>query len=144
MIGSLMYLTARRPGIMFSVGLCGRFQANPKESHVKLVEGTLRYLKEIPDLCLWYPRGYTFDLVGYANADYVGFHVDRKSTFGAAHFLGSYLVSRGTNKYNLVALSKAEVDWTDDEEDEDTNKEVEVEGEKEHHSEEKKSENEEE
>ena len=35
MIGSLLYLTASRPDIMFSVGLCARFQSCPKESHLK-------------------------------------------------------------------------------------------------------------
>ena len=34
MIGSLLYLTASRPDIMFSVCMCARFQANPKESHI--------------------------------------------------------------------------------------------------------------
>jgi len=33
MIGSLLYLTARRPDIVFNVGLCARFQSNPKETH---------------------------------------------------------------------------------------------------------------
>jgi len=32
MIGSLLYLMASRPDIMFSVRLCARFQASPKES----------------------------------------------------------------------------------------------------------------
>ena len=31
MIGLLLYLTASRPDIMFSVCMCARFQANPKE-----------------------------------------------------------------------------------------------------------------
>ncbi|MDV2887789.1 hypothetical protein RYX45_21720, partial [Alkalihalophilus pseudofirmus] len=30
MVGSLLYLTASRPDIMFSVCLCARFQSNPK------------------------------------------------------------------------------------------------------------------
>ena len=34
MIGSLLYLTASRPDIMFSVCMCARFQANPKETHL--------------------------------------------------------------------------------------------------------------
>ena len=35
MIGSLLYLIASRPDIAFSVGVCARFQATPKESHLK-------------------------------------------------------------------------------------------------------------
>ena len=34
MIGSLLYLTRTRPDIMHAVGIVGRFQANPKESHL--------------------------------------------------------------------------------------------------------------
>jgi hypothetical protein len=33
MIGSLLYLTATRPDIQFSVCLCTRFQASPRTSH---------------------------------------------------------------------------------------------------------------
>ncbi|XP_070002352.1 secreted RxLR effector protein 161-like [Nicotiana tabacum] len=110
MIGSLLYLTASRPNILFSVGLCTRFQANLKESHLKAVKRILRYLKGTPDLCLGYPRGYNSDLVGY-NADCVGFHVDIKSTSRKAHFLGSCLVSGGTKKQNSVALSTAETKY---------------------------------
>ena len=35
MIGSLLYVTASRPDVMFSVCLCARFQASPRESHLK-------------------------------------------------------------------------------------------------------------
>ncbi|GAA0167278.1 transmembrane signal receptor [Lithospermum erythrorhizon] len=38
MIGSLLYLTASRPDISHSVGVCARFQADPKESHLNLVK----------------------------------------------------------------------------------------------------------
>ncbi|XP_070017224.1 secreted RxLR effector protein 161-like [Nicotiana sylvestris] len=96
MIGSLLYLTASRPDIVFSVGLCARFQANPKESHLTAVKRILRYLKGTTDLYLWYPKGSNFDLVGYA--DYAGFLVDRKSTSGMAYFRGSCLVSWATKK----------------------------------------------
>ncbi|KAI3784099.1 hypothetical protein L1987_43191 [Smallanthus sonchifolius] len=40
MIGSLMYLTASRPDIMFAVCLCARFQANPKLSHLSAIQTT--------------------------------------------------------------------------------------------------------
>ncbi|XP_075097953.1 secreted RxLR effector protein 161-like [Nicotiana tabacum] len=111
MIGSMLYLTTRRLDIVFSMGLCARFQANPKESHLKAVKRILRYLKETPDLCLWYRRGYNFDLVGYADADDAGFHVDRKNTSGTIHFLGYCMVSWGTNKKNSVALSTTETKY---------------------------------
>ncbi len=38
MIGSLLYLTASRPNIMFSVCLCAQFQSCPKESHLIAVK----------------------------------------------------------------------------------------------------------
>ena len=43
MIGSLMYLTSLRPDISFNMGLCSRFQSNPKESHLMVVKKMLRY-----------------------------------------------------------------------------------------------------
>ena len=47
MIGSLLYLTASRPDIMFSVCLCARFQASPKESHLYDVKQIIRMLKAL-------------------------------------------------------------------------------------------------
>jgi len=111
MIGSLLYLTASRPDIVFNVGLCARFQSKPDETHLKVVKRILRYLKHTPGLALWYPKGRNFDLVGYADADYVGFLVDRKSTSGMAHFLGPCLVSRTTKKQHSVTMSTAEAEY---------------------------------
>ncbi|XP_075083389.1 secreted RxLR effector protein 161-like [Nicotiana tabacum] len=110
-IGSILYLTAIRPDIVFSVGLCARFQSSPKESHLKTAKKILRYLKGTQDLVLYYPSGDNFDLIGYANADYAGYQVDRKSTSGMAHFLGSCLISWGTRKQNFVALSTVEAEY---------------------------------
>ncbi|GJZ95167.1 retrovirus-related pol polyprotein from transposon TNT 1-94 [Tanacetum coccineum] len=45
MIGSLMYLTASRLDIMFSVCACARFQVTPKTSHLHAVKRIFRYLK---------------------------------------------------------------------------------------------------
>ncbi|XP_070015305.1 secreted RxLR effector protein 161-like [Nicotiana sylvestris] len=111
MIGSFLYLTASRPDIIFSVGLCARFQENPKESHLTVVKIILRYLKGTTDLCLWYPKSSNFNLVGYADVDFVGFLVYRKSTSGMTHFLGSCLVSWSTKKQNSVALSTAKAEY---------------------------------
>ena len=56
MIGSLLYLTASRPDIMFNVCMCARFQADPKESHLTAVKRIFRYLNGTKDLGLWYPK----------------------------------------------------------------------------------------
>ena len=53
MIDSLLYLTASRPDIMFSLCMCARFQANPKEAHLVTVKRILRYLKQTPNIGLW-------------------------------------------------------------------------------------------
>ena len=80
MIGSLLYLTASRPDIAFSVGLCARFQSNPKETHHKAVKRILRYLKGTDDLSLFYLKSDVYDLKGYSDADYAGDLVNRKRT----------------------------------------------------------------
>ncbi|XP_070036346.1 secreted RxLR effector protein 161-like [Nicotiana tomentosiformis] len=113
MIGSLLYLTASIPDIIFSVGLRVIFQANPKESHLTAVKRILRYLKGTIDLCLWYAKDSNFNLVGYVDADFAGFLVDRKRTSGMAHFLSSCLMSWATKKQNSVALSTAEAEYVD-------------------------------
>ena len=65
---------------MFSVCMCARFQASPRESHLKATKRILRYLKHTPNVGLWYPKGAKFELVGYFDSDYAGCKVERKST----------------------------------------------------------------
>jgi hypothetical protein len=93
MIGSLLYLCTSRLDIMLSVCMCARFQANPKEVHLRVVKRIMRYLVYSPKFGLWYPKGSTFDLIGNSDADYVGCKIDRKSTSGTCQFLGRSLVS---------------------------------------------------
>ncbi|GJT13759.1 putative ribonuclease H-like domain-containing protein [Tanacetum coccineum] len=69
MIGSLMYLTSSKPGIMFAVCACARYQVNPKVSHLHAVKKIFRYLKGQLKLGLWYPKDSSFDLVAYTDSD---------------------------------------------------------------------------
>jgi hypothetical protein len=57
MIGSLLYVTASRPDVMFSVCMCARFQVSPRESQLKATKRISRYLKHTQDVGLWYPKG---------------------------------------------------------------------------------------
>ncbi|GKA21471.1 hypothetical protein Tco_0701460 [Tanacetum coccineum] len=80
MIGSLLYLTASRPDIMFNVCLCARFQEAPKTSYLEAVKRVFRYIKGTTHLGLWYPKGTGIETVVYADSNHVGDYVDRKST----------------------------------------------------------------
>jgi hypothetical protein len=110
-IGSLLYLTTSRPDIMFSVCMCARFQANPKEQHLIAVKRILRYLKHTPSIGLWYLKGARFQLVGYSELNYAGYKIDRKSISRGCHLLGRSLVSWSSKKQNSVALSTAEAEY---------------------------------
>ncbi|XP_031091010.1 secreted RxLR effector protein 161-like [Ipomoea triloba] len=109
-IGSLLYLTASRPDISFA-GVCARFQANLKESHLSAAKKILRYLKGMQSIGLWYPRNGSFDLVEYSDADFAGCKIDRKSTSGTCQFLGGRLVSWFSKKQNSIATSTAEGEY---------------------------------
>ncbi|GKB71263.1 retrotransposon protein, putative, ty1-copia subclass [Tanacetum coccineum] len=85
MIGSLMYLTASRPDIMFAVCACARFQVTPKTSHLHAVKRIFRYLKGQPKLGLWYPRDSPFELEAFYDSDYAGASLDKKSTTGGVN-----------------------------------------------------------
>ncbi|GKD52367.1 retrovirus-related pol polyprotein from transposon TNT 1-94, partial [Tanacetum coccineum] len=45
-VGSLMYLTASRPDLLFDVYMCARYQAKPIEKYLTVVKRVFRYLKE--------------------------------------------------------------------------------------------------
>jgi len=95
---------------MFSVCLCAKFQAKPKESHYVAAKRILKYLKGTTEVCLWYPSEATLNLVGYSDSDFAGCKVDRKSTSGTCHLLGSNLISWHSKKQACVALSTAEAE----------------------------------
>ena len=110
-IGSLLYVTVSRPNVMFSVYMCRRFQASPRESHLKATKRILRYLKHIQNVGLWYPKGARFELIGYSDSDYAGCKVERKSTSDICQLLGRSLVSWSSKKQNSVALSTTEAEY---------------------------------
>ena len=111
LIDSLLYLTTSRPDIMFAICLCARYQANPKESHFKAAKKILKYLKGTTNVGLWYPSHSSIHLISYSDSDFAGYKLDRKSTGGTCHLLGSSLISRHSKKQSCVALSTAEVEY---------------------------------
>jgi hypothetical protein len=82
MTGSLLYLTATRSDIQFSICLCAHFQVSPRTLHRQAVKHIFRYLHHTPNFGLWYSTSSCLALHGFPEADFVGCQLDRKSTSG--------------------------------------------------------------
>ncbi|GJX28127.1 retrovirus-related pol polyprotein from transposon TNT 1-94, partial [Tanacetum coccineum] len=97
MVGSLMYL-ASRPGLVFVICMCARYQAKPIKKHLTMVKRVFRCLKGTINMGMWYLKDTGFNLTAFADADHAGCQDSRKSTSGSAQFLGEKLVSWSSRK----------------------------------------------
>ncbi|GJT79011.1 retrovirus-related pol polyprotein from transposon TNT 1-94 [Tanacetum coccineum] len=111
MIGSLLYLTASRPDIMFSAYLYARFQEAPKTSHLEAVKRIFRYIKSTTHLGLWYPKGTDIETVVYADSDHARDYVDQKCTSGICTFVGCCLTFWFSKKQTALAISTPEAEY---------------------------------
>jgi hypothetical protein len=103
MTGPLLYLTMIQTDIQFTVCLCARFQAFPRFSHLIVIQWIFMYLKYTLKFGIWYSASSSLDLVNFFDADFVGCGIDRKSTSGICHFLGSCLVCWSSRKRSSTA-----------------------------------------
>ncbi|GJT44206.1 retrovirus-related pol polyprotein from transposon TNT 1-94 [Tanacetum coccineum] len=111
MIGGLLYLTASRSDIMFSVCLCTRFHEAPETSHLEAVKRIFRYIKGTTHLGLWYPKGTGVETIIYTDSDHAGDYVDRKSTSGLCTFMRWCLTSWFSKKQITLAISTTEIEY---------------------------------
>ncbi|GKE86503.1 hypothetical protein Tco_1560245 [Tanacetum coccineum] len=70
MVGSLMYLTASRPDLVFDVCMCARYQSKPTKKHLDAVKRVFQYLQGTINMGLWYPKDTAMALTAYAYADH--------------------------------------------------------------------------
>ena len=110
-IGSLLYLTTSRPDISYSVEVCARYQANPKESQMTTLKRIIKYVKTIAEFGVWYNKDTNDVLTGYSDADWVGNANDRKSTSKGCFYMGINLISWISKKQNSISLSTAKVEY---------------------------------
>nr|GEZ57471.1 retrovirus-related Pol polyprotein from transposon TNT 1-94 [Tanacetum cinerariifolium] len=111
MVGSLMYLTASRPDLVFDVFMCARYQASPTKNYLEALKRVFQYLKGIINWGLWYPKDTAMALTAYADADHAGYQDTRRSTSGSAQFLGDKLVSWSSKKQKSIAISTIEAEY---------------------------------
>jgi hypothetical protein len=103
--------TASRLDIAFSVGVCARFQANPKESHLTAVKSIIRYVNDTLLYGIWYSRETNLVVARYSDADWARNADDRKSTSGGCFYVGNNLVAWMSKKQASISLSTAEAEY---------------------------------
>jgi transposase InsO family protein len=111
LIGSLLYLTATRPDIMFATSLLSRFMQKPSQIHFGVGKRVLRYLQGTKEYGIWYKPKCNSKLLGYTDSDWAGSVDDMKSTSGYAFSLGSGFFSWASKKQATVAQSTAEAEY---------------------------------
>nr|GEV87914.1 hypothetical protein [Tanacetum cinerariifolium] len=107
----LMYLTSSRPDIVQAMCFCARYQSRPTEKHIKEVKRIFRYLRGTINMGLWYPKGSSFGLTVFSNADHARCIDTRKSTSRGIQFLCDKLVSWMSKKHDCTAMSLAEAEY---------------------------------
>ena len=111
MIGCLLYLTVSWPDIAFSVGVCSRFQSNPKVSHLNVVKRIIKYIGGTCDYRFFYSKESNLSLASFFYFDWASNADDRKSTTGGCFYVGANLVAWMSKKQNFVSLSTVEVEY---------------------------------
>jgi len=110
-VGSLLYMTATRPDIMFSVSLISIYMSKPTEMHLQAAKRILRYLKGTTSYGIFYKKGGEENLLAFTYSDYAGDEDDCKSTFGYVFLLSSEAMSWMSKKQPIVTLSSTEAEF---------------------------------
>lgn len=111
LVGSLRYLTATRPDLIYSVNLVSRYMERPGEQHLMAAKRILRYVQGTINFGTQYKSGEEEKLVGYVDSDYAGDIDDRRSTSGYTFMLGGGAVSWASKKQPIVTLSTTEAEY---------------------------------
>ena len=105
------YIIASRPDISCSVGVCARYQANPKESHMIALKRIIKYVKTTADFGVWYNKDINVVLAGYSDTDWAENADNRKSTSGGCFYVGNNFVSWMSKKQNFISLSTTKAEY---------------------------------
>ena len=111
LVGSLMYLTATRPDMMFVICLISRYMEKQTELHLQAAKRALRYLKGTVNYEIHYKKGEDSALLAFTDSDYAADIKDRKSTSGYVFLMSSGAVSWCSKKQPIVTLSTTEAEF---------------------------------
>nr|GEV50478.1 hypothetical protein [Tanacetum cinerariifolium] len=111
MIGTILYLTASRPGLQFVICMCARYQAQPTEKHLHVVKRIFRYLRGTVNQGLWYLKDSLISLTTFADADHAGCQDTCRSTSGSLQFLGDRLINWSSKRQKSATISSMKAEY---------------------------------
>ena len=98
LVGSLVYLTATRLDISYTVHQVSQYLSTPRSTHHATILRILRYLKGTLFHGIFYFAQSPIVLRAFFDADWAGDPTDRRSTTSYCFLLGSSLISWGSKK----------------------------------------------
>ncbi|GMF14669.1 unnamed protein product [Phytophthora lilii] len=112
LVGSLLYVAnATRPDISVALSILFQFLDNPLEIHWNAAIRVLCYLKGTATLGIQFLRNKHFVLEAFADANWGGDKLTRRSTSGVLLLLGGAPVVFKSKRQATVALSSAEAEY---------------------------------
>jgi hypothetical protein len=111
LIGSLMYMIHTKLDICYAMIAMSQFMAKPRQRYWIEAKHILRYLRGTITCGMRYTSNGGLFLHGYADVDWAGSPVDRKSTFGYCFSLGSAMISWSSRKQGSIAQSTIKVEY---------------------------------
>jgi hypothetical protein len=93
MIGGLLYLTTSQHDVFYSIGVCARYQASSKESHLNGIKKVFKYVCYTSEYGIYFSKDSNTYLFGYSDADWTRKCDDQKSSSGDCFYLRNNLVS---------------------------------------------------
>ena len=112
LIGSLLFLAkTTRPDIAFATSKLSQFMSCWNETHFKAAKDVLRYLQGTQMLGLEYSKAANLILKGFCDSDYAACKTSRKSISGYCFYVNNSLITWGSQKQSVVAVSSTEAEY---------------------------------
>jgi len=108
LVGSLLYLTAIRPYIVFAVNYLSRFMQSP--SQINFVAAK-RYLKGTLEFDMHFVKSSSVKLIGFSDSDWAESDEEMMNTSGYCFAIGGSIFCWNLKKQSVVAHSTAEVEY---------------------------------
>ena len=109
-IGSLFYLSATRPDIVFATSLLSRFTHSPSQIHFCATKRVLTYIRGITDYNFYFLKTESGELQGYADSE-SGSVDDAKSTSDYAFSFVSIVFSWNSSMQDVEAQSSTKAEY---------------------------------